>query len=120
MSAELNKIEELVNRLKAYLNNRLSQFKLSIAEKTASVLTVLIAVVLTALVFFLFFTMVCIGVALLIGSWLHNYWLGFFIVSGLILAVGGWGWLTRDRWLRIPIMNLLIQALFKDEDDEKN
>ena len=120
MSEELNKIEELVNRLKAYLNTRLSQLKLSTAEKTASVLTVLIAVLLAALVFFLFFTMVCIGIALLIGTWLQNYWLGFFIVSGLILVVGGWGWLTRDRWLRIPIMNLLIGALFKDEENEKD
>jgi len=35
MSEELNKIEELVGRLKAYLNTRLSQLKLSTAEKNS-------------------------------------------------------------------------------------
>jgi hypothetical protein len=120
MSEELNKIEELVGRVKAYLNTRLSQLKLSTAEKTANVLTVLIAVLLAALVFFLFLTIACIGLALLIGSWLNSLWMGFMIVSGLILLLGLWGWISRDRWLRIPIMNLLIRALFKDEPHEKD
>jgi hypothetical protein len=46
--------------------------------------------------------------------------MGFMIISGLILLLGLWGWISRDRWLRIPIMNLLIRALFKDEPHEKD
>ncbi|MBK9381429.1 MAG: hypothetical protein IPN39_08865 [Chitinophagaceae bacterium] len=48
-------------------------------------------------------------------------WLGFVIVAGVILVVGLILWLSRDRLLRIPIMNKLIEALFEpEEDDEKN
>jgi hypothetical protein len=120
MSEEFNKIEGLAERLKAYLNTRLSQVKLSAAEKTAKVSSVLIALLLAALVFFLFLTILSVGIALLIGEWLGSYWLGFMIMSGIILVLGGWGWLTRDRWLRIPIMNMLIGILFNEEDHEKD
>ena len=112
MSEELNRMEALGEKLKNYLNTRLAEVKLSAAEKTAKVLSVLIAVLLAALVFFLFLTLLCIGVALLIGQWVQNYWIGFFITAGLVLVVGGIGWLSKDRWLRIPIMNLLL-ALFR-------
>jgi len=120
MSEEFNKIEGLAERLKAYLNTRLSQLKLSAAEKTAKISSVLIAVLLTALVFFLFLTIFSMGIALLIGELLGNYWLGFMIMSGLILLLGLWGWVSKDRWLRIPIMNLLIGILFNEEDHEKD
>jgi hypothetical protein len=120
MSEEFNKIEGLAERLKAYLNTRLSQLKLSAAEKTAKVSSVLIAVLLAALVFFLFLTIFSMGIALLIGELLGSYWLGFLIMSGLILLLGIWGWISKDRWLRIPIMNMLIGILFNEEDHEKD
>lgn len=120
MSEEFNKIEGLAERLKAYLNTRLSQLKLSAAEKTAKVSSVLIAVLLAALVFFLFLTIFSMGIALLIGELLGSYWVGFLIMSGLILLLGVWGWVSKDRWLRIPIMNMLISILFNEEDYEKN
>lgn len=120
MSEEFTKIEGLVERLKAYLNTRLSQIKLSLAEKSANVFSVLIALLLAALVFFLFITILSVGLALLLGEWLRSYWLGFFIMSGIILVAGLWGWLSRDRWLRTPIINLLLRVLFKDENHEEN
>lgn len=118
MSEELNRIEALVEKLKNYLNTRLTELKLSTAEKTARVLSVLVSVLLAALVFFLFLTILMIGIALLIGEWLHSYWLGFFITAGILLVFAGLGWQSRDRWLRIPIMNLLLAIFFNDKGDE--
>lgn len=120
MSEEFNKIEGLAERLKAYLNTRLSQIKLSAAEKTARVSSVLIALLLAALVFFLFLTIFSVAIALLIGEWLNSYWLGFMIMSGLILLLGILGWVSKDRWLRIPIMNLLISILFNEDEHEED
>jgi signal transduction histidine kinase len=110
MSEDLNRIEALAEKLKTYLNTRLTEVKLSAAEKIAKVVSVFISVLLAALMFFLFLTILLIGIALLIGEWLQNYWLGFFITAGLVLVLGGIGWQTRDRWLRMPIMNLLLAA----------
>jgi len=118
MSEDLNRMEALGEKLKSYLNTRLAEIKLSAAEKMAKVLSVWIAILLAAFVFFLFLTLLCIGVALLIGQWLQHYWIGFFITAGLVLVLGGIGGLSRDRWLRIPIMNLLLAVFFTDKDDE--
>ncbi len=118
MSEELNRIEALAEKLKAYLNTRLEEVKLSAAEKSARLLSTLVAVLLAALLLFLFLTFLLIGVALLIGKWLHSYWIGFFVTAGIILVLGGWGWQTRDRWLRIPIMNLLLAVFFNDKSNE--
>jgi hypothetical protein len=118
MSEELNRIEALVEKIKTYLNTRLDELKLSAAEKTARILSVLVAVLLAALMFFLFLTILMIGISLLIGEWLHSYWLGFFITAGLVLVLALIGWQTRDRWLRIPIMNLLLGVFFNDKNNE--
>lgn len=117
MSEELNLIEALIEKIKSYLNTRLSELKLTTAEKTARIVSILIAVLLAALVFFLFLTLLMVGVSLLIGEWLQSYWLGFFITAGIILIVAMIGWQTRDRWLRVPIMNLLLDVFFKDNSD---
>ncbi|MFM8806086.1 MAG: phage holin family protein [Sphingomonadales bacterium] len=118
MSEELHRIEALVEKLKSYLNTRLAELKLALAEKTANVMAVVVAVLLAALMFFLFLTLLMVGVALLIGEWLHSYWLGFFITAGIVLVLALIGWQTKDRWLRIPIMNLLLTVFFNDNSDE--
>ena len=118
MSEELHRIEALVEKLKNYLNTRLAELKLATAEKTAKVMAVVVAVLLAALMLFLFLTLLMVGVALLIGEWLHSYWLGFFITAGIVLILALLGWQTRDRWLRIPIMNLLLTVFFNDKNDE--
>ncbi|NDF97784.1 MAG: hypothetical protein EB101_02410 [Chitinophagia bacterium] len=118
MSEDLNRIEALVEKLKAYFHTRLTELTLSAAEKTAKVISVLIAVLLAALVFFLFLTILLIGIALLIGEWLQSYWLGFFITAGIVFILGIVGWQTKDRWLRVPIMNQLLNIFFNDKNNE--
>ena len=121
MSEEFNKFESLAEQLKAYVNTRVSQVKLSLAEKLSNLAATMIAMLLSALVFFLFLTLFCVAAALLIGQWLGSLWLGFLIVSGFVLLTGLIIWLAKDRLFRIPIMNALIEALFEnEEDDEKD
>lgn len=121
MSEEFSKFESLADQLKAYVNTRVSQAKLSLAEKVSNVAATLIAMLIAALVFFLMLTLLCVAAALLIGQWLGSLWLGFLIVAGFVLLLGLVLWFARDRLFRIPIMNTLIEALFEnEEDDEKN
>ena len=121
MSEEFNKFESLADQLKAYVNTRVSQAKLSFAEKVSNLAATIIAMLMSALVFFLFITLLCVAMSLLIGQWLGSLWLGFLIVSGLVLLLGLIIWLAKDRIFRIPIMNALIEAMFEnEEEDEKN
>lgn len=54
MSEEFNKFESLADQLKAYVNTRVSQVKLSLAEKMSNLAATMIAMLLSALVFFYF------------------------------------------------------------------
>ena len=95
MSEEFKKVESLVDQLKAYANTRLSQVKLSMAEKISKLAAMMIAMLMAALVFFLFLVLLSIAAAIAIGQWLDSYWLGFLIVAGISLWRNtGWWWLA--------------------------
>jgi len=119
MIQDFNDTESLLGEVKEYLNTRLAQLKLSFAEKTSKVAALMIAVVVTALVFFLVLVLISIAGAIVIGLWLENYWLGFLIIAAVVLFAGLILWLSRDRLLRIPIMNGLIKVMF-DKENEKD
>lgn len=119
MSEEFEKIESLVDQFKEYANTRLSQLKLSIAEKISKVAALMIAFVVVALVFFIFFVLLCGAAALAIGEWVHSMWLGFLIMSGIVLLIAFILWISKDRWLRKPIMNKLIEVMFEKETDDE-
>jgi drug/metabolite transporter (DMT)-like permease len=121
MAQEFEKLESLADQLKEYTNTRLAQLKLTVAERISKVAAFMIAFVVVALVFFLFFVLLCGAAALVIGEWLHNVWLGFLIMAGIVLLIGFILWYSKDRWLRKPIMNMLIEAMFdKEADDEED
>ena len=119
MDQDFNNAEKFVEQVKEYVNLRIAQLKLSFAEKTSKVMSVMIAVVMSALVLFLFLLLICIAGAIVIGQWLESFWLGFVIVGGVVLIVGVIFWLFRDQLIRKPIMNALIKTMF-DKEDEKD
>ena len=121
MSEDFKKVESLVNELKEYVNIRVAQAKLSIAEKLSRILAYMISILMAALVFFLFLVLASVAAAIVIGQWLENIWLGFIIVACLCLLLGVLLWASKDRLVRQPIMNTLIKLLFEtDSDNEKD
>ena len=65
-----------------------------------------------------------IALAIVIGEWTGKLYRGFLIIAGLYLLAGIIIWMTKERLLRLPIMNsLLKQFLFdteNEDDDEKD
>ncbi len=120
MENDFNNAETFVDDVKEYVNTRLAQLKLSFAERTSKVMAVMIAVVMSALVFFLFLVLICIAGAIAIGQWMDSFWLGFVIVGGIVLIVGLLFWIAKDSLIRKPIMNALIKAMFDKEENEKD
>ena len=120
MDQDYSNSETFVEQVKEYVNTRIAQLKLSFAEKTSKVMSVMIAVVISALVFFLFLVLISIAGAMAIGQWLESPWLGFVIVGGVILVVGLVLWVSKDRLIGKPIMNALIKVIFDKEEDEKD
>ena len=120
MDQDFNNAETFVDQVKEYVNTRLVQLKLLFAEKTSKVVAIVVAAVMLALVFFLFLFLVCVAGAIVIGQWLESFWLGFLVMAGLVLLAGFILWIAKDRLIRRPIMNALINAMFDKEEDEKD
>ena len=120
MDQDFNNGEAFVNDVKEYVNTRIAQLKLLFAEKTSKVMSVLVAVIMSALVFFLFLVLVCIAGAIAIGLWLESFWLGFLVIAGVVLLAGFFLWIFKDQIIRKPIMNVLIKTMFDKEEDEKD
>jgi len=120
MEQNFDNAETFVDQVKEYVNTRLAQLKLSFAEKTSKVVAIMIAVVMVALVFFLFLVLLCIAGSLAMNQWLESSWLGFLIMAGIVLLAGFILWISRDRMIRRPIMNAMINAMFDKDEDEKN
>jgi len=105
MGQDFSNTETFVNQVKEYVNTRVAQLKLSFAEKTSRVVAKMIAVIMLALVFFLFLVLVCTACAIAIGQWLENFWLGFLVMAGIVLLAGFILWISKDRLIIRPIMN---------------
>jgi hypothetical protein len=120
MDQDLNNGEAFVDDVKEYVNTRIAQLKLLFAEKTSKVMSVLVAVIMSALVFFLFLVLVCIAGAIAVGQWLESFWLGFLVIAGIVLLAGFFLWIFKDQIIRKPIMNVLIKTMFDKDEDEKD
>lgn len=121
LKEEFKKAEEMAGHFKAYVNNKIAQVKLSIAEKVSKIVALLIAGMFVLFVFLLFIVFGSVAVALAIGAWLGKMWLGFLIVAFIYLLLGFITWMAKEKLLRIPIMNAIIRQLFSnDENDEED
>ena len=120
MDEDFNNAETFADQVKEYVNTRLAQLKISFAEKTSKVVSIMIAFVMLALVFFLFLVLISMAGAIAIGQWVESFWLGFVVVGGIVLIVGLILWIFKDGIIRRPIMNALIKAMFDKEEDEKH
>ncbi len=120
MPDEFKKAGSVFEQVTAYVNTRVSQVKLSVAERMSQVTALLIAVLLGALVFFLFVLLLAVAAAILIGQWLGSMWLGFVVVAGIVLIKGMLIWWLRGRLFQIPVMNRLLRIFFEEETDQKN
>ncbi len=118
MSDEFNRIESLLGQAKEYVNTRIAQFKLSVAEKISKVMATVIAGLAVALVFFLFLVFAGIAAAIALGECTGKMWLGFLIVAGVYLFLSIIIWKAKDRLLSIPIMNSIISHLFDEQETE--
>jgi hypothetical protein len=110
----LTKIEELLDQLKAYADTRIALAKLEAAKKISHLLSSAIAFILVALLFFLFMLMISIAGAWALGNWFHSMPLGFLVVGIVYLIVCLFIWTSREKFLRVPIMNSMIMQLFPD------
>jgi hypothetical protein len=96
-----------------YIKMKSELWKLKMIDKTSDIVSSVIEKVILAVVGFMFFILLNIALALLIGHWLGNSFYGFFVMAGLYAIVGLIVILAGDRLFKIPIANSMIQKFLK-------
>lgn len=114
-------IQGLAEAVKEYVNVRVDAMKLSAAEKTSLIISNLVAGAVVALVFLFALVFGSMAGAMVLSGWIGKSWSGYLIVAGIYLLIGIITWTAKERIIRIPVMNNIIQQLFKhdmaDEED---
>jgi len=115
MEDKTTPVEVLLERAQAYTKTSIQLFKLKAIDKLAEMISNISTGFVIFVFFALFFVNLNIGMALLIGDLLGKVWLGFVLVSGIYVCVGLIVYLFRERWIKRPISNSIIEQLLSDE-----
>jgi hypothetical protein len=118
MNDTFEKVEGLTEHVKEYVQNRIEQAKLEIAEKTSLIIGNLIAVTVVTVLFLFVLVFGSIAGAWALSAWLGNTWAGFLIVAGFYMLLGIIIWFARGPIIRFPVMNAIIRQLHKKDNDE--
>lgn len=118
MNDAFEKIEGLTDHVKEYITTRIEVVKLEVAEKTSLVIGNVIAGVVVAVLFLFVVAFGSIAGAWALSDWIGKRYAGFLIIAGLYLLLGIIIWITRQRIIRLPVMNAIIKQLHKRNQDE--
>ena len=120
MSDVFEKAEELAGHVKEYVNLKVDAVKLTVAEKTSSLVANLAAGIVVAVMILFVVIFASIAGAIALSEWLANPWAGFLIVAGIYLLIGIITWAGRGRLIRFPVMNAIIQQLYSNDNDKED
>lgn len=111
-------IEDLADHLREYIGMRRELVELKVLNKIfrVSASAVQWGVMLYIAITFLFF--VSIGAALWINEALGSRFTGFFIVAGFYLVLGIFAFLFRDKLIRKPVANRIIDHIVNEDEDD--
>lgn len=111
MEKSTTSVEDLFEKLKDYIDTRVDLFKLKSIDKVSRFFSGLVAALVLLIVAQLVLVCITIALALLLGAWLGNTYLGFFVIAGIYIIIGLILYSSRDRFLRKPISNKLLKEL---------
>lgn len=109
-------IEMLFERTQDYTNSSIELFKLNAIDKTADITASITFRLVFGLIVAMFSLFINIGISLYIGKLIGENYLGFLIVSGFYLVIAILLFIFRDRFIKIPIMNLVIKKLLESKN----
>ncbi|MEO8151073.1 MAG: phage holin family protein [Bacteroidia bacterium] len=113
----VNKVEELIGKLKTYFETRFDIVALNTQDKVSNMLSSIASTAVVALfvMFIVFFASV--GAAWRIGEILNSPSIGFFCVAGFYLMVAIIVVINKDRWIKTPLINALLKKININEND---
>ena len=106
-------IKTLIDKSKDYLETKIELARLKTIDKSADVLSAVVVIVSMIFIGSLFIIMISIGISLFLGSILGAYHYGFFIMGGFYAIILLLIYVQREKWIKTPISNELINKMLK-------
>ncbi len=113
METPAEHIESLFANVGEYLENKTELWKLKIVDKTSETVSSIAEKAILFVFGLIFFILFNVGLALLIGYWLGHNFYGFFIMSAVYVIVGLVLHASREKWIRTPVTNKIIEKFIK-------
>ena len=113
MSNPKDEIQNLLEKAEEYFKTRKDLWKLKLVSNASDVISSIIAKTITIVSLLFFFTILNIGLAILIGKWLGKMYLGFFIIAAFYLVLGIIINSVGNKWIKRPVANNLIKKFIK-------
>lgn len=111
MNEQKEALEELFDKVENYSKTSFALYKLQLIDKSSSLLSIVL-VYIAMIVFMLFFiSFINIALALFIGQWIGDYYLGFLIVSVFYLIVGGLIYWNKNKLSAYFSESVLLKLL---------
>lgn len=112
MESPTSLVVTLFEKTEHYAKSSVKLYKLKAIDKSAEVISTITARLAVIVAFTLFFLILNIGIALLVGEMLGKSYFGFFIVAGFYALAGITLYVFRNKWIKTPLRNSIIaQAL---------
>lgn len=115
MERSATQFDLLLEKAENYTKTSIELLKLKVINKSADVLSSILALIAIGTVVALFTLFLNIGLGLYIGKMLGDYYLGFFVVSGFYFLLAVVIYLVKEKYIKDKITDLVISKLLNSK-----
>jgi hypothetical protein len=109
----LDSVKTLIKMSGDYLDTKIELTKLKTIDKSSEILSNLVYLLVKVLIIVLLLGFISIGLAVLIGTTLGEYYYGFLIIGGIYAIIFLIIHIQRKKWIKEPVANGLINKMLK-------
>jgi Putative Actinobacterial Holin-X, holin superfamily III len=108
-----SQIKDLAADSKEYVESKLELHKLKLVDKTARTISFSTTLVVVSMAGLFCLGFASVGLALKLGDWMGKVYYGVFIVGGFYLIIFLIVYGMRNKWIKRPVTDLIIQHMLK-------
>ena len=104
-------LESLFDKTTDYLETRVELIKLKAVRKSSDLISALVTKIVIFIISIIFLIVLNIALGLWLGEMMNKEYYGFFTLAGFYLFLGIIFYAFRNKWLKTPISNSIINKL---------
>ena len=106
-------IEDLLHDTGKYIEGKTELWKLKAVDKLSENASSVASCVIFLFIISIMLMSLNVGLAIMIGKWMGEIYYGFFVMAGFYALVGLIIYASRDRIIKTPLYNSIINKILK-------